>query len=327
MKKRQTNIELLRIVSMALIIGHHFAVHGGFYFHTPQVTGNMLFLQFLNVGGKIGVNLFVLISGYFLITEQQLRREKVWKLWVQIFFYSVVIFAIACLTGLVDFSVLGLLGAVFPVVSKQWWFASAYFVVFLLSPWINRKLLGLTEKGYRRMLQVWGIFWFLLPVLTWLPERLRDVIWFLYLYAAAGYLRLHGREKGAACWFSWAAAAFVVTYGYAVVRLYAMAKSMPVYETTYFNMYEIQVFLTSLLLFRGFLEWRLPESDRIKTLASLSFGVYLIHDSNYLRYPLWQGLAKAATFADSPWMIPYALALAAAVYALCAGLEALRRRI
>ena len=35
--KRQTNIELLRIVSMLMIVFHHFAVHGGFEWEPSDV--------------------------------------------------------------------------------------------------------------------------------------------------------------------------------------------------------------------------------------------------------------------------------------------------
>lgn len=38
-------------------------------------------------GGKIGVNVFVLISGYFLIIAPKIKISKVIKLWLQIAFY------------------------------------------------------------------------------------------------------------------------------------------------------------------------------------------------------------------------------------------------
>ena len=51
---RESNIELLRIVSMVLIIMHHFTVHGAFPF-TPDLTFNKVFLQVFELGGKAGV--------------------------------------------------------------------------------------------------------------------------------------------------------------------------------------------------------------------------------------------------------------------------------
>lgn len=56
---RQSNIELLRIIAMVMIVGHHFAVHGwegGFPY--PSISVNRLWIQFIQMGGKIGVNVF-----------------------------------------------------------------------------------------------------------------------------------------------------------------------------------------------------------------------------------------------------------------------------
>ncbi|KAA9302211.1 acyltransferase family protein [Aerococcus sanguinicola] len=68
--KRQTNIELLRIISIIMIIFHHFAVHGGFNWEATAITIPHFWYNFIVIGGKVGVNIFILISGYFLITKQ-----------------------------------------------------------------------------------------------------------------------------------------------------------------------------------------------------------------------------------------------------------------
>ena len=49
---RKSNIELLRIISMIIIIAHHYAVHGGFNFSTQNITINRLWIQFLTLGGE-----------------------------------------------------------------------------------------------------------------------------------------------------------------------------------------------------------------------------------------------------------------------------------
>lgn len=327
MKQRASNFELLRILSMLLIIGHHFAVHGGFYFHTPEVTGNMLFLQLLNMGGKIGVNLFVLISGYFLVTAPRLRWGKVLRIWLQIFFYSTLIYGIACLTGLTRFTPAEAVRACLPVSSRQWWFASTYFALYLLSGLLSRVLRRLPKPVFLGLLLAGAVLWCIFPVLTRLSWRVRDLAWFLFLFSAAGYLRLHGREVSARGSLALGAAAFFLTYLWAVVRLYFTAQTAPRYETTYLNMYELPALLTSLMLFRGFAAVKLAPSQPINAIASLSFGVYLIHDSDYLRYSLWQGLAKAASFGSSPWLIPWAITMIVLVYLVCGGLEALRKRL
>ena len=69
-KERNSNFELLRIIAMLMIVFHHFSVHGGFNYELTDISFNRLWLYFISMGGKIGVDIFVLISGYFLITNK-----------------------------------------------------------------------------------------------------------------------------------------------------------------------------------------------------------------------------------------------------------------
>ena len=100
---RQSNIELLRIVAMLMIIAHHFSVHGNFDLRN-MLVGNNIWLQFLATGGKIGVNIFVMISGYFLISSKNIETKKVLKLLAQILFYSVIIFILFISLKIVSFN-------------------------------------------------------------------------------------------------------------------------------------------------------------------------------------------------------------------------------
>ena len=67
---RNSAIELLRIISMIMIVFHHFAVHGGFDFGA-SLSPTHFWYNFILMGGKIGVNVFVLISGYYLIDNDK----------------------------------------------------------------------------------------------------------------------------------------------------------------------------------------------------------------------------------------------------------------
>jgi len=325
-KKRDTNIELLRIIAMLMIIGHHFAVHGGFFFQNRQITGNMLFLQWLSIGGKIGVNLFVLISGYFLTAASGIRIQKAVTLWLQIFFYSVVIYLIFCLTGLTGFSVRGLVEALFPILSKQWWFASSYFLLYLLFPVINRGLGKLSQRKHLLLLAVLAVFWYGIPVFTWLPERLRDLLWFLFLYCTSGYLRLYNcaAKQRAITWLMIGGGLLLLSFGYAVVLLNFLVRYQERYETAYFQTWQILMLLTAIPLLLGFVRLKVKNNALINKMAAASFGIYLIHDSNYVRYFLWRDLLKSAAYRDSAALIPYAIAMVMLVYLVCLVLESVR---
>lgn len=69
---RQSNLELLRILSMFLIVCHHFVVNStvSHQFNFYVLTPNMLFLQLFGMWGKTMINVFVLITGYFMCTSK-----------------------------------------------------------------------------------------------------------------------------------------------------------------------------------------------------------------------------------------------------------------
>ena len=146
---RQTNIELLRILAMLMIVLHHFAAHGGFGFESA-LSIPRLWHNFILIGGKIGSNVFVLISGFFLIndTSSKLSATKVLKLWGQVFFYSSVIYLIYVgFTG--SISIKELIKAFMPITQRTWWFASAYFVLFLIHLYLNAFLRSLNKREYQ----------------------------------------------------------------------------------------------------------------------------------------------------------------------------------
>lgn len=90
-KKRNSSIELLRIIIMIMIIGHHFATHGGFSFDN-SITIPRLWWNLIEMGGNFGVDVFIIISGYYLIKNDsfKINWNKALKLWGQIFFYSII---------------------------------------------------------------------------------------------------------------------------------------------------------------------------------------------------------------------------------------------
>ena len=87
MKKRDSNIELLRIIAMCLIIFHHMALNTGIV-EGYNINTNMIFGIIGGIGGKIGVVVYILITGYFCINKD-FSFKKVFTLWLQIFCYSV----------------------------------------------------------------------------------------------------------------------------------------------------------------------------------------------------------------------------------------------
>ena len=132
-KVRQSNIELLRIFCMLGVITGH-ALQSLYDLHTSNFSvDNTLQILLMNAC-VVGVNCFILISGYF-------RIKQSWKgflnLYLQLLFY-------ACISALVcrwlcpeQPILLSLKRIFFPLTESGLWFIAAYVGLYLLSPLLN----------------------------------------------------------------------------------------------------------------------------------------------------------------------------------------------
>ena len=148
-KTRNSSIELLRIIAMIMIIFHHFAIHGEFNWSASFVSIPRLWYNFIFMGGKIGVNIFVIISGYYLINNDRsiFDLPKIVKFVGQVLFYSIVLFIIGIFAFTGDVGVKSLIKACLPITFSHWWFASTYFMLLLIHPYINKLLLALEKNS------------------------------------------------------------------------------------------------------------------------------------------------------------------------------------
>lgn len=66
MKKiRDSRFEIIRIISMMLIVMYHYTLYGNW----PKSAINSFKIQFFRPWGQVGVGLFVMITSYFISTK------------------------------------------------------------------------------------------------------------------------------------------------------------------------------------------------------------------------------------------------------------------
>ena len=323
LNERQSNFELLRIIAMIAIAANHFVSHGVLESANNIPAVNLIWLMFLKTGGKIGVDIFVLISGYFSVFSQKSITKKAFRMWLQIFTYSAAAFVIFVLAGIQPFSIKEMLRHLFPITFSNWWFASTFFILLLLMPFINKFLTSLERKNYKRFLALTGICWCILPTFTSQNFQGNELLWFVFLYSAAAYIKLFDpfeKIKRSAC-FVLAFGLTIITFVSAIVLHYAGAESLQFY---FYGMNKLNVFVISVLLLAGFSKLNVDRIKFINIIASATFGVYLIHDEAFIRTFLWGQVVKAADFSQSKFMIPYSLAAILLVFVCCTVIELAR---
>ncbi len=325
---RQSNIELLRIVSMLLIIAHHFAVHSGFTFAADDFSLNSLFIKTLLIGGKLGVNIFVLISGYFLCTKTDHNIKKAVSLHSQILFYSILYFIFSLTYLNQPFTAKGLNYFLTPIIHETWWFATSYFVMFILSPYVNRLLATLSQKEHRNLLILLGIMWSGIFTLSGYRLQSNNVLWFFSLYALACYIRKYKDEpRSPAKLYLYAALTTVLSVFVFVFTQY-LGKIHPYFTSLSQRIYPMEsIFMAtlSIFIFLAFKNTKMKSIAFINLISGATFGVYLLHDIPFIRPLLWGELLKTASYANRKMLIPYAVLCVAGIFIVGAIIELIRQ--
>ncbi len=286
---RNSNIELLRIVSMVLIVLFHFSVHGTWPEGGPLASDTAV--EMLSFGGKLGVNCFVLITGYFMV-HGHLKVQSPLRVVLQTWFYSFVILAIFAIAQPDLVTPERLRKAVTPITSGEYWFITCYLALMVASPFLNVLYRNLGDSGRRSLMAIGFVVLSAIPTITTYNPIGSDLVWFFYLYLMGGWLRDRPlwTRRGNACalaggvLFVWASMAAI---GWAQ-RAFGFDYVLPDYLIW---QYTVPTFAASLGLFGLFAEWKIPSIRWVNTAAKGALGVYLIHDTPIMRAWLWPHLA------------------------------------
>ena len=190
---RSSNIELLRIVAMLFIMFLHLNRENA---GLPSITIieeqpiYAVLWSWLRMINLTGVDVFILISGYFAIRP---RVNSVISLFFQGIFYSVGMYAFWVLTKQADFSLGELSMHLKPM--KVYWFFGSYVWLVLLAPVLNRYVESATKREFGLFLVVY--YFFACGMEWWMSasselQRGYSVLAFIGLYLLARYVRLHG---------------------------------------------------------------------------------------------------------------------------------------
>lgn len=323
---------MLRIIAMFLIVMHHYSLHGRFDF-AGDITFDKVWIQLFSLGGKWGVDVFVLITGYFLINST-VSVQKILKLVLQISFYSIgcfLVFGLGCMEEAVSGRAIirGALEAVLPIPYGLYWFATTYFVLYLLVPFLNPFIISLGQERHLKLLVLLTVIWSFFPTVFFADFDMNNVGWFVYLYLAASYIRLYPPEIVAKPKL----AASIGIGSYLLIMLSVIVFDMLSLRfdafadiaTHFAGMNSILMLSSALFTFVAFLSLNF-RNVWINTIASTTFGIYLLHDNVWVREFLWIRLFNNASYSGTPYLIAHSLAVSTVVFAVCSVVELLRIR-
>lgn len=99
------------------------------------------------------------------------------------------------------------------------------------------------------------------------------------------------------------------------------------HATYFYGQEKLPVLLISVSLFMGFVTMKVNYHKGINTIASATFGVFLLHDNYIIRPFLWIKLFKNAQYQESLMIIPYSIIVVVIVYISCTLIDLVRQRL
>lgn len=330
-----------------MIVGHHFANMGvchsilgdtyDLWFDGSFV--NRIIVSFLLPGGTIGVAIFFIITGYFMINRHRISLIKVVEELAFYGLFSILIGIIAYSSGyhyeglqpreLAEWIV----KAIFtPVTGGLWWFASAYVYLVLLSPVINQFLSKLNKRGFIFFIITFGFGAYLIDNLFGGPYG--GIQKGVEFYAIGAYIRRFvGRIKHSKNTYLVISA---VSWGLCTGLYYFMniclaneseIKGQIIYVALLWVLSAGPVTICSISTFL----WAKSlafKSRKINILAKTTFGIYLIHEGLFTRWWIWKGLLKVDTVQFQSVLFPLTAPISIlGVFVVCSFIDYIRLKI
>ena len=269
--KRTSNIELLRIVSIIFVIVHHLFVHGLHIWDNNDI-GNLPLLL-LDAACFIGVNVFILISGYCKI---KFSLNKLFKLYFLCFFIGGICYVVHLYIQGASLGKSILYNTLFCIShAPGTWFIKIYFYLFLLAPFINIALENMNRIQYKYFilsLTILSVYFGWL----WQDDINKDgynLMNFLWLYIIGGYIKKFvklEKVKSYVAFFIWIICSLVI----ALSQIFL--SQIP--NSTYNNPLLV---ISSVAFFFIFVKMNF-NSKVVNFISVSTLGVYLIHENSYI---------------------------------------------
>jgi len=335
--KRNYNFDLLKILAMLLIIlVHSFSKSGLRDCLLPGTwnyyTGNLLYTP-----GLVATNCFVMVSGYFLCTSK-FKLKKLLSIWAQVLFYSVFLFIFVVILIPSSFSFIDLIQSILAITTKQYWFATAYILLYIFFPFINIAIHSMGKRMHLLLCCVLILIFTIIDNIIFFSDFSGitsgySFLWFCVIYILAAYLRLYVPERIHYQRFMlplYIICIVLVTLTYFTgTALLGTSDLGQAISSLFYTRNSILLLPATLFLFqyiRGLTITGKNATRLISLLMPSVFGVYLIHDNPFLYPLLWDALGTAARF-DSPFMLLFQLLQPICIFAVCALADTLRRRL
>ncbi len=342
--KRESNYELMRIIAMFFIVLSHVLIHGK-VLENCHHKGIMIILLLINFFINVHVNSFVLLSGFFQ-SKSKFKQSKVWSIINASLFYRVVIIILFSILGIISLNKLELLYGFSFIDTLEYWFIKTYLLLYCLSPFLNKFINNLSKKDYQKLIALLFVILSIIPFITGGEGFENDgysLYSFVFLYLIGAYLRKYPLKK---CYifkplsnrlyqlimiFIFISCLIINyllnSYSFTILDINEILDKVSQNIVNSCKWYSNPLLIIQSVAFFEFFGTLRIKSKIINKIASLSFGIYLIHDNTYVRNFIYKFLSIQGKLVISYKFIFFILFITFYIYMSCAIIEFIRQVI
>ena len=335
--KWEVNIELLRITAMLMVLMLHALGHGGILDSYEFGTLGYIVFWFLETICYVAVNIFILITGYFM-TSLKMKFSRIIRLIIQVEFFSLFCLAVTYFVFNTGFTGKDLIFALFPLSSGEYWFASHYLVLITIIPLLNHLINSMDNRQlFAGTLLLVFVFSVIATIFPWSRNNVvtngYSFVWFIVLYFVGSCLQ---KIKG---YYLNSLQYFIIFIFLAVIsllsRLLIGCISIKLFgyvdgTDLLYSYNTLPALIMSICLLMTFKNMQIRINEKMAnfviSMGKLSFGAYLCSDHNLIRKPLWKlcDMSKTTTILGT---FIYALILVILIFLIGCILEWFRLKI
>ena len=339
-KIRQSNFELMRIISMfGIILGND---HGNVIVNCERDSLRLIF-EFIRFLIIVHVNSYVLLTGYFQC-KSKFRMSKLFKNINMMWFYRVVLLIFLVVINVWHPTHIEIFRNVFPLDLGFYWFLDVYILLYCVSPIINKYIGKANKHELRKAIGILFIIFSILPYITGLKTLYNDgysLYNFVLLYLIGAYLRKYPLKEcylfknisknlfQIICIFTFFGCAvfnFLLTqFGSSVTSFGDLFHEMGSNVITTSLAYSNPFVIIQTIAYFCFFETLSFKSPFVNKLSSCTLGVYLIHNNIQIRHNIYKWLKIDHGPIYSYKFIFYVFAIAILIYIVCSIIERFRQ--
>ena len=275
---------------MFMIICFHCSFHGKFL----RGGYNEYIINIFNMFGELGVNCFVLISGYFY-DRSHFKIKKFFDLIIQTWFYVIIGIVIAKLVFNQDIISL-IKDWLFPIIRDKYWFVTCFILLYLFQPFFCKLINVLTNKQLRQMVILMLTIWSIIPSFM---GKIEDYLYFnRFIWVTVIFFvgALINKNSGRICLRN-SITLFIITLVALMAFIFVFTKLgiSRIPGNYWWPANSMVQVVMSVSLFCIFVKMRMQNKKIINYVASCTFGIYLLHDG-VLRNILWDDIFNTYLF-------------------------------